>query len=89
MATSPPQILEEPVREYLRKHGEPIAQEIRLQNRGDDVRMSMMKAAYEQYDELPTTVTQWYDPDQNAIVIPLPEPEPDDDSQLDIDEFGE
>lgn len=55
-------------------------QEIRLQDRADDiVRMSLIKAARDQYDgDLPDTVEQWYDPKSNCVVIPLPEPDADD-----------
>jgi len=73
---APPQVLEKPVREYLHKRGEPIKQEMRLQDRDDGlVRMSMMAAARDQYDDLPDVVTQWYDPNSNCLIIPLPEPD--------------
>lgn len=75
MADSPPLTLRKPIRKLLRKRGEPIKQNVRLQDRGDVVRMSLMKAAHEQYDDVPDEVPQWYDPQENVVVIELPDPD--------------
>jgi hypothetical protein len=46
---------------------------MRLQDRGDDVRLTLMKAAWEEYDEVPTTCQQIYHPDTSVVVLVLPE----------------
>jgi hypothetical protein len=50
-----------------------------LQDRGDDVRLSLMAAAQDPYadGELPATCEQWYDPDQHIVILVLPEPDGD------------
>lgn len=62
----------EPVRDLMRLTGEPIEQTMRLQDRGDEVRMGVMKSAWEMYDDVPKEVSQWYVPGLHAVVIPLP-----------------
>lgn len=81
---SPPQYNSD-VRELLRKRGEPIPQSTKLQRRDGCVRMTLMRAALDCYDDIPVEVTQYYDPDQHAVVIPLPEP--DESNQSDLCEF--
>jgi hypothetical protein len=46
---------------------------MRLQDRGDDVRLTLMKAAWEEYETVPTTCQQIYHPDTNFVVLVLPE----------------
>lgn len=81
---SPPQYNED-VRALLRKRGEPIPQITKLQCRDGCVRITLMRAALDCYDDIPAEVTQYYDPSQHAVVIPLPDPE--DSNQSDLFEF--
>jgi len=77
--------LRKPVREWLRKRGAPIKKTMALQDRGDDVRLSLMAAAQDPYEELPDTCEQWYDPDEHVVVLVLPEPEGDGGGQTDLE----
>jgi hypothetical protein len=49
-----------------------MQQMMSLQDRGDDVRLSIMRGAYEVYDEPPATVEQWYDPRLELVAMDLP-----------------
>lgn len=69
---SPPQYNDD-VRELLRQRGEPIPQTVTVQERDGTARITLMRAALDQYDTVPSELTQYYDPKENAVIIPLPE----------------
>jgi len=84
VASKVQQTLRKPVRQWLRRRGAPIKQDMALQDRGDDVRLSLMAAAQDPYDELPETCEQWYDPDQHVVILVLPEPDGGSGPQTDL-----
>lgn len=61
------------VRDAHRRLSEPVVQTMRLQSRPDDVRLTLMKAAWEEYDTVPQTCQQIYHPDTSVVVLVLPE----------------
>lgn len=72
------------IRELLRERGEPIPQDVKLQERDGCIRATLMATAFDDFEEIPDVVRQWYDPHEHAIVIPLPEPDRCDES---LDDF--
>lgn len=79
MATSLeyPPILQQPLREMIRDRDDPIPQTVKLQPRDGTVRMTLMAAARDEFDESPDELTQWYVPSERAVVILLPDPDSD------------
>jgi len=63
------------VRELLRANRAAVDLELTLTDRGDDVRMTLPKIAWETYAEVPDSAEARYLPGAHAVVIDLPEPE--------------
>jgi hypothetical protein len=62
------------VRELLRANRAAVDLELALTDRGDDVRLTLPKIAWETYEEVPDSVEARYLPGAHAVVIDLPEP---------------
>lgn len=69
-------LLKKDLRECLPDYDEAVSGTYKLQQRNRTVRMTLMKAAREQFDgDAPEEVTQVYDPVQNVVVTHLPDPD--------------
>lgn len=68
--------LDPEIRALMRRERASIDMELSVQDRGDCVRMTIPQVAWEDFGEIPDTVTVRYLPAERALVVELPEPEP-------------